>query len=195
MAQTTVGLDLIGFGSVGKALLPLLHRCVEATGRKLVVTGIRTRSGLSVATRDVEHPIELSPGDLSLPERSEWPEAWTTIESVEEMLAVSPGAVVVENSVLDFETGEPAASYIRAAFAAGKHVVTSNKGPVATQYKELAAAAKQAGVGFRFESVVKLGEYILTVEADGYAPQHRRVKVGPKIKPQEFLLRALNPIY
>ena len=42
---------------------------------------------------------------------------------------------------------------------------------------------------FRFESVVKLGEYILTVEADGYAPQHRRVKVGPKIKPQEFLLK------
>ncbi len=42
---------------------------------------------------------------------------------------------------------------------------------------------------FRFESV-KLGEYVLTVEADGYAPQHRHIKVGPEAKPQEFRLNA-----
>ena len=42
---------------------------------------------------------------------------------------------------------------------------------------------------FRFESV-KLGEYVLTVEADGYAPQHRHIKLGPEAKPQEFRLKA-----
>ena len=42
---------------------------------------------------------------------------------------------------------------------------------------------------FRFESV-KLGEYVLTVEADGFAPQHRHIKVGPEAKPQEFRLKA-----
>ena len=42
---------------------------------------------------------------------------------------------------------------------------------------------------FRFESV-KLGEYVLTVEADGYAPQHRHIKVGPEAKPQEFQLKT-----
>ncbi len=42
---------------------------------------------------------------------------------------------------------------------------------------------------FRFESV-KLGEYVLTVEADGYTPQHRHIKVGPQAKPQEFRLNA-----
>ena len=42
---------------------------------------------------------------------------------------------------------------------------------------------------FRFESV-KLGEYVLTVEADGYAPQHRRIKVRPEAKQQEFRLKA-----
>ena len=41
---------------------------------------------------------------------------------------------------------------------------------------------------FRFESV-KLGEYVLTVEADGYAPQHRHIKVEPNAKPQEFRLK------
>ena len=41
---------------------------------------------------------------------------------------------------------------------------------------------------FRFESV-KLGEYVLTVEADGYAPQHRHIKVQPEGEPQEFQLK------
>ena len=41
---------------------------------------------------------------------------------------------------------------------------------------------------FRFQSV-KLGEYVLTVEAKGYAPQHRHIKVGPEAKPHEFRLK------
>ena len=44
---------------------------------------------------------------------------------------------------------------------------------------------------FRFQSV-KLGEYVLTVEAKGYAPQHRHIKVGPKpeSRSQEFRLKV-----
>ncbi len=42
---------------------------------------------------------------------------------------------------------------------------------------------------YRFKSV-KLGEYVLTVEANGYAPQHRHIKVGPKAKAQDFSMRA-----
>jgi hypothetical protein len=42
---------------------------------------------------------------------------------------------------------------------------------------------------FRFE-LVKLGEYVLTVEADGYASQHRHIKLAPEATPQEFRLKA-----
>ena len=42
---------------------------------------------------------------------------------------------------------------------------------------------------FCFENV-KLGEYVLTVEADGYAPQHRHIKVEPQTQPHEFRLEA-----
>ena len=41
---------------------------------------------------------------------------------------------------------------------------------------------------FRFESV-KLGEYVLTVEADGYAPQSQNAKAGPGAEAQEFHLK------
>ena len=37
---------------------------------------------------------------------------------------------------------------------------------------------------------VALGEYVLTVEADGYAPQHRHVNVRPQSQSQDF---GLNP--
>ena len=42
---------------------------------------------------------------------------------------------------------------------------------------------------FQFDDV-GLNEYVLTVEADGYAPQHRHIKVGPEAKPHDFCLEA-----
>jgi len=41
---------------------------------------------------------------------------------------------------------------------------------------------------FRFEDV-KLGETVLTVEAEGFAPQHRHVNHVPNAKPTEFQLQ------
>ena len=42
---------------------------------------------------------------------------------------------------------------------------------------------------YRFASV-KLGEYVLTVEADDYAPQYRHIKVGLEAKAQDFSMKA-----
>ena len=41
---------------------------------------------------------------------------------------------------------------------------------------------------FRFGNV-KLGEYVLTVEADNYAPQQRHIKIRPQAEPQDFVLK------
>ena len=41
---------------------------------------------------------------------------------------------------------------------------------------------------FRFDDV-KLAEYVLTVEAQGYAPQHRHIKVDPRPEPADFTLK------
>ena len=41
---------------------------------------------------------------------------------------------------------------------------------------------------FQFDNV-QLSEYILTAEADGYAPQHRHIKVGPETEAQDFHLK------
>ena len=42
---------------------------------------------------------------------------------------------------------------------------------------------------FRFEHV-ELGEYVLTVEADGYAPQSQNITARPESAPQQFALKS-----
>ena len=49
-------------------------------------------------------------------------------------------------------TGEPAIGYIKTALLRKKHVVTSNKGPIALAYKELRALAAKNGVALRYEA-------------------------------------------
>ena len=51
-------------------------------------------------------------------------------------------------------SGEPAIGYIKAALNRKKHVVTSNKGPIALAAKELRAMAKKKGVSLRYEATV-----------------------------------------
>lgn len=62
--------------------------------------------------------------------------------------------VLVEVSPTDAKTGEPALSYMKWAIKRKKHVVTSNKGPVALAYKELKALAAKNGVVLRHEATV-----------------------------------------
>ena len=62
--------------------------------------------------------------------------------------------VVVETTTLDIAEGEPAIDHVRAAFAAGCHVITANKGPVAFAYAALRDEAEAGGMSFLFEGAV-----------------------------------------
>jgi len=140
-----------------------------------------------------------------------WP---ITVERVK----VSPGEVALTGRVLD-EQGKPIAGAI---VERGPNRYTADDWPVVPgpkswrvvaqpHFAELMVAFERpilayrsiqklndyptvrsdAQGQFRFQSV-KLGEYVLTVEAKGYAPQHRHIKVGPKreSRSQEFRLKA-----
>jgi homoserine dehydrogenase len=65
--------------------------------------------------------------------------------------------VLVETTTLNIADGQPAISHVKAGIAAGCHVITANKGPVAFAYSELRAAADAAGVSFLFEGAVMDG--------------------------------------
>ncbi|WP_322798771.1 homoserine dehydrogenase [Thermoflexus sp.] len=161
---------LIGFGAVGRAFARLLLRKHEEIRQRYAldirVTGILTaRRGaawdpdgldLAAALTTVE-----SGGDLSALSRSPAPaEAIAFIERC-------PADVVVEITVLDPRTGQPATDHVRAALRSGRHVVTANKGPLAFAYRELRELARSRSRAFLFESTVMDGAPLFSLVREG----------------------------
>lgn len=131
---------LIGFGSVGRAFARLLH--AKHAAYPFRIAGIHT----------ARHGTSYNPKGLS-----ETPDFGPAAGSVEEFLDNACADVAIEITTLNPDSGEPAISHIRAAFARGMHVITANKGPIAHAYAALRDEAKRAQVEFRFESTVMDG--------------------------------------
>lgn len=79
----------------------------------------------------------------------------------EEAIARTAPDVVIEVSPSDPLHGRPALDHILAAFDAGSHVVTSNKGAIAFHGLEIEAAARQASREVRFSTTVGGGVPVL----------------------------------
>jgi homoserine dehydrogenase len=158
-------LGLIGFGNVGRHFA----RLVAQKGARLAaeyalscrVVGIATaRHGgmwdshgidVEAAVARVERGEPVSAGGALSAPRTSFDIIGRLAQSEADL------RVVVETTTLDIATGQPAIDHARAAFAAGCHVVTANKGPAAFAYASLRAAAETAGVDFLFEGAVMDG--------------------------------------
>ena len=158
--MSTMRLALIGFGTVGQGLAQILlehgaalERRYGFNARVVAVSDLRKGS--------VYHPQGLDAGALlaavrsgrSLETLAAPHKGWDAMKTIRE----SEADAVAELSYTDLETGEPGLSHIRAALASGKHVVTSNKGPVALRFAELRALAREQGVQLGVEGTVMSG--------------------------------------
>ncbi len=157
---------ILGFGNVGRALAHLLIDKAEVLQADfdltVRVTGIATRSrGLAIDPAGLDLPSALARVESGgrLDDLHRFAPAADTQAFVE----MCPADVVMEATVLDPQSGQPATDYIRAALASGRHVVTANKGPVAYAYRQLTALAREHGVGFFFESTVMDGAPVLGI--------------------------------
>jgi len=124
---------VIGYGNVGRRFVRLLDerkdRLQAEHDLSVRVVGTSTRRG-GPAAADLIEQLRCSDARLR---------------------------VVIETTTLNIADGEPAISHVRAAIAAGCHVVTANKGPAAFAYHDLQAAADASGVSFLFEGAVMDG--------------------------------------
>jgi homoserine dehydrogenase len=153
-------LAIIGFGNVGQGFAEILRdhgpRLLEQSGVRYRIVGVSDSLKGSVHDpagfdpADLLDAVRLSGnlGGMDAPDRG-----WDGVE----MARRSSADVVIELSYTDLDTGEPATGHIRAALEAGKHVVTSNKGPVALHYAELAAMARERGLEIGVEGTVMSG--------------------------------------
>jgi homoserine dehydrogenase len=166
---------LIGFGNVGQGFCEILQLKGEFLRQKLgfaaqIVAVCTLRRG------SLYHPAGLDPATLlavsrdnghlaAYPDRPGLERGW----DAGQIIAESNADTIVEISYTDLESGQPAIDYCRAAFAAGKNVVTANKGPLALAYAELAGLAKARGVHWGFEGTVMSGTPALGLALAGLA--------------------------
>ena len=131
---------LIGYGHVGRAFASLLDQKRSRYPFRIV------------AIHTARHGTAIDPSGLPPA-----PAFQTHLRGVDEFLDRAGCDVAAEISTLNPETGEPALTHIRSAFARRRHVITANKGPIAHAYASLVEEARNAGVQFRFEATVMDG--------------------------------------
>lgn len=161
-------LALVGFGHVARRFVRLLdeRRSVLRDDHSLEcrVVGIATRRHGSV--RNTSGLDALAAADLvdrggSLGPRPAGDAGATGFIAEVAAERRRPGAneplVIVETTLLDVRSGQPAIDHVRAALTAGAHVVTANKGPVAFAYEDLSNLAAAADRRFLFEGAVMDG--------------------------------------
>jgi homoserine dehydrogenase len=161
-AYMTTKILLVGFGNVGRSLVSLIisrkRMLLERYGIELSVAGVGTKSkgtifspeGLQLEhllksetfTGRVDSPL-MDKGSVGLP--------------VEELLGASDYDIMVETTPYDLESPQPALSFIEIALKRGKDVVTSNKGPIFHNFRELEDLAGQNGAKCLFEGAVMAG--------------------------------------
>ena len=152
-------LALIGFGNVGQGFTAILAEKKEFLARKYgfeceIVAISDMAKGSVVAPKGLDPHILLSrPGDLLSTKESK--DALGIIRECD-------ATVVVEATYTDLNTGEPATSHVKAAFETGKHVVTTNKGPLALHYAELLSMAAKKKLYFKFEGTVMSGTPLIS---------------------------------
>lgn len=159
-------LAFIGMGTVGQGLLDIiiakhdnLLRDYNVEFSVVAITDQRLGS--------VYNPSGLDPAALlahiatgkSLNTFEGVSNGWDALQTVEK----SNADIVVEASFTNLDTGEPATSFIRKALECGKHVVTTNKGPLLHAYSELSELAGEKNLHFGFEGTVLSGTPVFSL--------------------------------
>ncbi|MEM3665800.1 MAG: homoserine dehydrogenase [Candidatus Bathyarchaeia archaeon] len=155
---------LVGFGVVGQSFLRiLLHRkedLVKNYGFHPRIVAVVDSRGAATNQKglNLEEILSLKAKKGTVAACREYGHfGMSALDVIEAMEA----EVVVEATPTNIKNGEPGLSNIKAAFKAGKHVVTTNKGPLALALPALIELASYNKVHLRFSGTVGGGTPIL----------------------------------
>lgn len=163
---------LVGFGTVGQGLAELLlkkeQRLSDDYGLDFSVVGIADKilgSLYNPEGLDLKTALDLAKDKGSL---ADYLGDAFSGEALD-MIKGAEADVMIEATYTDIKTGEPATSHIRTALEKGMHVSTTNKGPLALHYEELAGIARNNNVLFLFEGTVMSGTPVLNLMRESLA--------------------------
>ncbi len=147
-----IRLSIIGFGAVGQGVARSIlskREFFNKQGIGVRVVGIADSGGCDINEQGLDLKSALSrkkqTGTVASGKKS---------ESSHDLIGNIEYDILVEATPTNIENGEPGLSNMLAAFETGKHVVTSNKGPLALRFSDLKEAAEDNGLFFRYEATV-----------------------------------------
>lgn len=157
MATRQVRLVLVGLGNVGRNLLGLIvdKQIVlrERYGIELLVVGAADSSGAAMNSRGLD-PATIVRLKQSKQGIAAYPGAGKPGLDALALVQQCQADVLVEMSPTNLQHGQPGLGCIKAALAAGWHVVSANKGPLVLAYSELMALARDRKRQVRFSACV-----------------------------------------
>jgi homoserine dehydrogenase len=153
-------LAFIGFGTVGQGLSEILLEKKEMLKEKydftctvVAISDIMKGSIYDKNGLDLKKVLDLVKSGKKLDEYPANIKGWNSLKTIHDTNADT----IVEVTFTDVKTGEPAITHIKAALGAGKHVVSTNKGPVVKQALDLLKLAEKNETFYGFEGVVLAG--------------------------------------
>ena len=141
-------ISIIGFGAVGQGVARAIlskQEYLNDQGIDLRVVGISDSKGSEVNPDGI---------DLESTLLRKKQQGTVATENTLDIIRDIKHDILVEVTPTNIQTGEPGLGNMRAAFEAGRHVVTSNKGPLTLCFTELKESAQDNGLFFRYEATV-----------------------------------------
>ena len=142
-----IRIAIFGFGAVGKGVAKVLmnrQRLERIIGDYRVVAVADSKGSVVSDSVNLKEVLEIKE------KKGKLPEGMTVKEIIEEV----EFDVALELTPTNIETGEPGLTHIRECLKKGRHVITSNKGPLVVAYRELSGLAERNGVKLLFEATV-----------------------------------------
>lgn len=162
---------LVGCGTVGRGAIGRLQAAapeLSSHGCEAAIVGV-----VDPVRGSVVHQGGMDPGRLlGMLEAGTRLDAYPgagKVDGVAVALARGNVDVMFEATPTDLATGGAGLEHVRAALAAGVHVCTTNKGPIALAYPELRDLAAAHGAQLRCEGTVMSGTPVLNLVDAGLA--------------------------
>ena len=170
--MTEYKLALVGFGGVNRALAQLIAERNESwkteLGFTLKIVGVTDLFLGSVIGREGLDAALLATLPAAKGALAQLPGG--EAEALNEAVIKDSGAdIIAEATFTNPVDGEPATSFCRWALEGGKHVVTTNKGPIALHGAELKALARRNNVAFEYEGSVMSGTPVIRLAKQALA--------------------------
>ncbi|MGQ9718635.1 MAG: homoserine dehydrogenase [Nitrososphaerales archaeon] len=155
---------LVGFGVVGQSFLKLLafrhNEFASKYGLRPRIVAIVDKGGAAVNGRglDVDKILKIKKEMGSV---SKDPNDGSPHLSANEVIEKIEAEILIEATPTDIRDGEPGLTHIKKGMKTGKHIITTNKGPLALALPALTDLADYNGVHLRFSGTVGGGTPIL----------------------------------